>query len=556
MPVYEINTDQGTYEIDADREPTQEEALSAIAKNLATTSDSNLDRDQQLAQREARGREFIRSEQRPTLQKLIEGSLGIGEALVQPVVSIAKGAIEIPGVIAEPSKILPTGAEASRRVGMDILGMARAAAGQLPDLALGPVIGGVRQLGRLAPRTPSQAEVQNFLEKQPFEEALQRERQKVSFEGAQPELSEAIAQAAELAPPVRGAQLLTKGFNVVKAAPERILRMATKPPKQLGARFEKAAKETIGEIFNEAPNADKLGSMPLEGFQQTVKQVQKRVGAEIDEGLKQSGAPLTAGDDIARELNARADKLEKAGQPAANVQILRDRATDLTGKATDMDSLREAVTIANRENSPLFTRTREAVNPLRAQAETIANEIIAKTGGAIENKALEAIKGPEGALLRKKWSNLTLVEKQASDQLNKIINSAPAEIQPALVSSLTSLQGIAGLVGVVQGHAAGILPLISSGVTAWAKRQSKLLKDSNALVVSAYEKLRANPPAATKASSPPIVQPPSLSEAIQRAATSSREASQAALQQQALEQQVLQSLENQRYVESLGQQPF
>lgn len=496
------------------------------------TSLTRASRDQALAEREARGQEFIQQAQRPTLQKLIEGALGVGQALVHPVVALAKGAIAAPELVNDPSKILPTAGEAVRRTGLDVINLARAVSPPASEnplqaalrASLGPGLPLIEQLGKLAPRTPSAAEVETFLEQSPLEQELQKSRTGVEFQGAQPEVAEAITQGIELAPPIKGLQLVTRGVNVAKAPVERILRAALKPSKQVASRLEASTKNTISDIYHAAPDADKLGSMPLEGFQQTVNNVKKAVGAEVDEGLKATNSTLTAGDDIAKELNARADKLQKAGQPAASVQVLRDRAADLAGQVTEMDSLREAVTIANRENGPLFTRTREAANPLRAQADTIANEIIAKTGGAIENKALETLKGPEGALLRKKWSDLTLIEKQASDQLNKIINQAPPEIQSKVVGALASPEGLAGLFALSQGYLSGALGVAGGAVKSWARNFNKAARDSNALITSAYDKLRANPPPVPKKTlslPPPLPEPlptpPSLEEALQKA---------------------------------------
>lgn len=514
MPIFEIEDPRTrkVVRIEADREPTEseaQEALEAFEPSPAAPAPSapKLSPSGRTPEQEALAQQFIQRERRPTLQKVIEGAVGLGGALAQPFVSAFKALPAIPEVAASPEKLIPTGAEASRRLGIDILNIARGIGNQLPSLetaapafaksgTMGVLSEALRQkIAGLAPRNPSEEEVQAFVEQAPFEQALAEERGKVAFEGAQPELAEAVTQAVEFAPPVKG---LTKllGGSVTKAAPARILRSAIKPPKQLGARLEKATQESLSDIYHSNPNADKLGSMPLEGFQQAVAAVQKRVGTEIDDGLKQSGVPINGGDDIAQALTSRADKLERAGQPKENIQILRDRASDFLGKVDDMESLREATTLANRELSPLFQKTREAANPLRAQADTIANEIIAKTGGETLNKALESVKGPEGANLRKKWSNLTLIEKQASDQLNKLINSAPAELRSSLVGAITSTEGMVGLVGLVQGYAAGIIPVATSAAKAWSRRADRALRDSNSLVTAAYEKLRASPPPA------------------------------------------------------------
>lgn len=473
------------------------------------------------AEQQVIANQFIAQAQRPTLSKVVEGAMGLGGALATPFVSIARGIGELPTAARNPSQILPTLGETGRRVGIDIVNLgsmlSRLTGG--PEIPIGP--GSVREapslsgaissalpiipitqnliqgFGNLAPYTPTQEEIAQAVADAPFQEEIGIERQNVAFEGANPVLSEGLAQAIELAPPIKGAQALRGiSLNVAKASPSKILRAAIKPAKQFGQRVEKALDSTIGDIYHANPNADTLAATQYEGFHQSLSQVFNNVGKELDEGLKAAAAPTNSGDQIGAALNKRADELAKAGQPKEVVDFLANRAEAFRGQVNEMSSLREAVTMANRANSKVFQMSREAAAPLLGQAETISNEIIAKTGGAIENKALEALKGPSGALLRKKWSDLKIVEQESSKQLNKLINSAPPEIRSALTSAFTSLEGAAGLVGLVQGYAAGIIPVVSSAAKAWVKRSDKLLKDSNSLVTSAYEKLRANPPKA------------------------------------------------------------
>lgn len=455
-------------------------------------------RDQALAQQEALAQQFIQGEQRGASEKAIERAFGLGRAVVEPFVDIARGIPAIPTAVAEPKRIWPTLQEASRRLGMVPLDIARMITGAAPSIIQrGPlgalVASAVEQVGNLAPRTPGPQEVQQFLESLPLEQELQRERETVAFPGAIPELSESISETIQLAPPIKGATLF-KGVSIAKSTPERLLRMAAKPPKQIATRFEAATKNTLPDIFHANPNADKLGTMPIEGFQQTVSQVQKRFGQEIDSALSVQNTPLDAGNRISTRLSAEADRLERAGQPAANIERLRNRALDTQGKITDFDSLRTATTFANRELSPLFTKVREMANPLLAQVDTIANRIIAEEGGNILNKSIESIRGPEGATLRKKWADLTLVEGQASARLNEIINKAPSEVQPSLVGALTSIEGVGGLLALVNGYASGLIPLATSTAKSWIRRSEKLLRDSNSLVTSAYDNLRKNPP--------------------------------------------------------------
>lgn len=516
MPVYRFQAPDGRqFGLEGDSPPNEQELEAAFAA-LPPLARAPMATSGRTPEQEALAQQFISQAQRPTLEKLVEGGLGLGKALVSPLISMAKGVGQIPTVINDPSTLIPTGGEVGRRVGMDITNLVRNFPQVAPyTTALGPLLGPpmdiVRGVGNLASRTPSEQEVEAFVQGQPLEQALAEERAAVRFPGANPELAEGITQAVETfsgAGALRGA---ISGVNIAKQSIPRIFRGALKPKPQFGVRLEKAVENTLDDIYHANPNADKVGQMPIEGYQQTVSQVQRNVGQEIDSALTQQNIPLTAGDEIADALNAEANKLEKAGQPAQNVLILRERANDFSGKLTDIDSTRTATTLANRELTPAYTRTREMANPLRAQADTIANKIIAEKGGGILNKAIESIKGPAGLNLRKKWSDLTLLEKHASDRLNKIINDAPPDLQSTVVSTLSSLEGLGGLFALTQGYVSGAGVLAIKGAKEWAKRTQRELKDSNSLITTAYEKLRASPPpprTAPVAPVPAIIPPP------------------------------------------------
>lgn len=508
MPTYPITAPDGrVFPITGDSPPTEQE-LEEIYASLPPASSPvtpKVSPSGRTPDQESIAQAFIAKEQRPTLNQAMDAALGLGSAVIAPFTSAFKALPAIPEVVSDPSILIPTAAESARRLGIDIVNLGTTAVQQLPGmLQRGPIGTLQQQLAGLAPRTPSEDEIDAVVAAAPFEQAIAQERQTSQFAGAQPEIAEAVTQVVEALPPIKGIQAL-RGVNVAKASPARILRAAVKPGKQFGSRVEKATENTIGEIFEANPNADKIASMPFEGFQKSVAELQRQVGTQIDEGLRASGIPINAGNEMASALIARADELVRAGQPAESVAVLRSRAADLTGQVTDMESLREAVTSANRSNSPLFQRTREAANPLRAQAETVANEIIAKVGGKIENDALASVKGPQGATLRKKWSDLNLINQEASKRLNTLINQAPKEIQSSVAGAVTSLEGAAGLVGLVNGFASGIIPLATSAAKKFQRNAEKLLGDSNYLVTSAYDKLRANPPARPQVPVAPVI---------------------------------------------------
>lgn len=306
---------------------------------------------------------------------------------------------------------------------------------------------------------------------------------------------------------------LTPAPTAVDAA--RLVRSALKPSNaQVGQRLEKAAASSLEDIFLSNPNADKAGEMAIEGFATEVTKLRKGLGQEIGSITAQQKAPISTGEDIAIALNKRADQLEKAGQPAATVASLRNRANDFAGKNMQISDIQEATTIANRQNSGFFKKTREMANPLLADVDTMANQIISEVGGSGINTVLENLAGPRGAQLRKQWSNLRTIEDQAEKRLNQLINSAPPESQSAVASALTSLEGLGGLVALGSGLKSGIIPVVGAIAKKWSKNAEKLLKDSNDKIARVYKQFRANPPAERppQVYSGPI--PPTLEEVI------------------------------------------
>lgn len=521
MPIFEIETDQGIFEIDADREPTQAEALRAIsaqaqASTLSPARQASV--QQGRAEEQAARQAIIRDAQRGGLEKAISGTLGLGKALVSPFVSIAKGFGATPEVVADPSRILPTVGETSRRTGMDIVNITEA----LGDLVrpksvteglfgpAGGVLGSiVRGVGNLRSYTPTEEEIVAELAKQPIQQAIGEERQKIRFEGAEPTVSEGAAQLAQVISPIKGVQALKAGGKGLAAVPRNI-RAAIKPRNaQVGSRVEKAAADEFSDIFHAEPNADTLLGMPIEGFQQTVSTLRQSVGKEIGELAAQQKLPINAGDTIAQRLTREADAMEAAGGAADNVAFLRQRAQEMAGRAVDIDSTQRAVTNANQELTPLYQRGIAAQSPGLANVTNIANKIIAEEGGAAINRVLESIGGERGAGLRKKWSNLTTLEREAAERANKLINAAPVEVQSVVQQTLTSVEGAVGLVGLVNGFSSGAIPLVTSAAKSWAKKASREMKDSNALIKKSYDAARKNPPKRVPrigAEAPPIPQ--------------------------------------------------
>lgn len=524
MPIFEIETDQGVFEIDADREPTQAEALQAISGQVQAPTQLKPSTQQTLSEDAALRQQIISQAQRTPLQKSLALGQGVAEAVASPFVSGFKA---LPGLLelaAEPTRILPTTAEALRRVLLDVVGTAKTAAPAIAETALQSLVknpfSGLSPLNLalqaaqgLRSRTPTEEEIQRTIEGIPSQQAFKEIREKVPeklpfggeslFRGAQPEVAEATAEIAPLFVGVgearKALQIATKGVDALSQAP-RLIRSAIKPTKaQMGARIEKAAEEEIEDIFNASPNADKLGSTPIEGFASEVKNIFTNVGNRLSELRKLSGSTLNAGDEVADKILEKAVSLESAGQPRAIIEELTNRAQDIRGKLTDLNSLQDAVTIANRKPNILKPKT---------TAEGFVDEIIAKEGGSLINKELGSLRGTEGLTIRKKWSNLKTLSDNLEERVNKLINNAPAEAQPALLQALASPEGVASVFALFHGWTLpGAITLASKVGQNWLRSEAKNLKDSNVIIERMYENLRKNVPSRT-ANPPPVIPPP------------------------------------------------
>lgn len=104
MPIYEIETDQGTFEIDADREPTQEEALQAISgqsqavsSGITPPTPSTTTLTRALTPEEVIAQNYIRQEQRPGLNQALEAlftPVTTGVDLVKGLVNTGVGGVQ------------------------------------------------------------------------------------------------------------------------------------------------------------------------------------------------------------------------------------------------------------------------------------------------------------------------------------------------------------------------------------------------------------------------------------------------------------------------------
>lgn len=474
--------------------PEYRESITDLGGQLKQSTRENLARQEDARQA------IIQREQRPASQKVLQAAGAIPGAVIDIGGKLLSGIPQIPTVLSQPSTILPTLAESGRRTGMDIVQLGNMLIPKtrqdIQALAMGPAAQIVNALSNLAPRTPTEQEITAELESAPLlgsPQELAMERESIAFEGANPALAESLTQATELISPIKGVQSLKSAGKGLAAIPSKI-RSAIKPSKAaVGKRIEKAAEEEFGEIFHRNPNADKVAGTAIEGFAAEVEGAFKEAGEKISELRSRSGTVLNAGDQIADKIEAKAAALERAGNKEI-ADELRAIGAEKRGAMTDINSLQDAVTLANRKSNILRPKT---------DAQGFADEIISKEGGSLINEELATVGGAEGAGIRKKWSNLKVINDNLQERVNKIINNAPADSPPAFVSAISSAQGAAGLFAVLNGYASAIPGLVAEGFKKWAQKEAKDLKNSDKIIQGLYKDARKTPP--------PIIQrPPAL----------------------------------------------
>lgn len=252
MPTYRIETDQGTFDIDADREPTQEEALRAISGSNQPASmaapPSEFDQFRQA---------FIQKEQAPTLNQVIEAF----KAPVQGVAGMVSDVAGIPSGLGEASGaeepldvIARSQIEGARRSGLDVLNLGESIAKQIaqgaiqgrgvaPVNVLSGIIG--QEVKNLMSRTPSEREIEGAFESQqalqnqlapesrlvegPISESLSQGIRALAPMVA-PEISTAITGGKSVATSVASGGLRGVAAPIESAAQAVKARGVTKPP--------------------------------------------------------------------------------------------------------------------------------------------------------------------------------------------------------------------------------------------------------------------------------------------------------------------------------------
>lgn len=545
MPVYNL-TSQKTgrvYPVNFDSEPSESDVDEAISHfDLQAPAGLKPSTQQTLAEQESFAKQF-RAE---AAKSLPEKSLGLAKSVatagvVDPVMAIARAIVptgEIAGQFAsgDVAPAASTIAESGRRIGMDVLNLIRsgvpAAAALATEATLrgkgSPLMGAIpTALARLQSRTPTQEEITQAFEAQianrPFEEARTQVPNaplalgmEAAFERANPQAAEALTQITELAVPVGETATAIKGAlkgtaQTVKNAP-RAIRSIIKPSNpRVGDKLETALENRFSDIYATNPEAHTTAATPFEGLGGSIDSTIDDVSEQLDVVRSAAGQTNEAGAVLAQKLRDRVDALRASGGKADDITALEQRATEIQG-ITTTKGLQDAVTEAGRKvdwNQP------------RTRVQEVADQIIHTEGGKELNKLFEQTNIPGGAEVRKKWGELRLIQEEYNNRLNKLINQAPKNVRPALFEALGSTKGLAGTIALLQGYASGAIALGVAGAETWIKKVAKDLKDPNIVIRNIYEDARVNPPTvkAAPVARPPVIPPPNLNAALQRAMT-------------------------------------
>lgn len=382
MAIYEIETDQGVFEIEADREPTQEEALQAISGGVQPS--------QQPAQVSLD--EFIRSQQAEPLDKIRTQASNLLNALVvQPIKSIggvASGIAEEAGAASTvPGGFLPggqfqrnllqSGAEAGARtafnLGDTIRNLVEQSAAQVATNPLGVAIRAASPVAsammNLAPGTPSEQEIAQFV-------SDDLRRQQTNAVLSQPLLPEVIGTAN--LPLAGDIQTFTETVAPVLGEAGPLLRGAA-------AGIRRGARAVTS---------------PIQTAREVVSAVAPTVGARI--------APATMEDSIISSLNLSPDDIDAV---VPKVPTAVERTLQVSGKVPQ--TAEEAIKAMKDARKSLYNERLEINNAAESQGLVVNGD--------------EAVRQAEDVL-----NNLTTIsEKQKSAILDDLKEVYSGEKKPS-----------------------------------------------------------------------------------------------------------------------------
>lgn len=297
MPIFEIETDQGVFEIDADREPTQEEALRAIAGQIPAST-PRIPQTITLPEEQAVAQSLTAQERRPGPTQAIEALMTpatagfeIAKGIVNSAREGAAGAGELLGAgSVEDTTRAPTGREQALNAALSVIpgfqaltpkqrrdvaqtaleivpravyeaGQGVVGLAQQPQTALAltsPVVAAITQLIE-GSRTPSEGEIQRAVESQTLSQALEQ----VGQQPIAPELfGEANIPAARAAPLVLGAEAPIRAVaDLTRAGASRIGAVA----ETVGSRgvFSKPLEDAITRTTGITASEGSLEAAPI-----------------------------------------------------------------------------------------------------------------------------------------------------------------------------------------------------------------------------------------------------------------------------------------------------
>lgn len=239
MPTFEIDTDQGVFEIDADREPTLEEAQRIISGQTQQAAPA-VQRDLSVVPQDFR-QQFMAEAQTPVAQRVASALGGavtmpfeVGAAIVNQLVRAGKGGLQAPAamlgtevarieqdplqIFSAPGRLASqaaqSGLEAAVRIPTDVIR-------SIPEIP--KLIPAANVLEAVRPRDTSEAALegayQNLLRNQAFEKIREEGLAPEIFGQQVPQLTEAIETFAPI-PGVGPARITARGGAVTRAVKE------------------------------------------------------------------------------------------------------------------------------------------------------------------------------------------------------------------------------------------------------------------------------------------------------------------------------------------------
>lgn len=412
MPIFEIETDQGVFEIDADREPTMEEALQAISRqSVPAPKQTPLSLAPEPKTEQQAIDEFIKSKQAPFAQQ-VSSKLGdvLSSLIVEPlkaaggvVTGVAQEAINTPPPTAieaaQPfgtpfarnigQTVLESGGRLAFDVGNQVNQMLQKAAEDPLQAYFKTAVAPMMPLAQLAdffPRTPSQGEVDQML----------RERQRaeqVAAVKSEPLVPEVIGEAnlplandielagTTVAPALRP---LGRGVGAAAGAARRGVGAIPEVTSNLVSKISPRIGERIAPATVEQSAIAALDFTP-EQVQMNIPVVTQRVAQIVGKTPKTAQEAIQFMDDAKKQLYEERLEVntvaENAGYVAKGDEAIQAAEDVLTPLTTITEAKKKSILDGLRD---LYSGDKKP-----SQAQRIQQDLNDKFSAAYENGTID-----------------------------------------------------------------------------------------------------------------------------------------------------------------------